>query len=95
MTEPLPDVVHLPPPKPGARPPLHHALGDAVTIAPENSISGYEQKEKTCKNCGAVRVTILDPARNMFWRAWRRTAEGEQIETDIPPPCDAEGAWPG
>lgn len=92
MTEPLPAVVHLPPPKPGARPPLRHVLGDAVTIAPEHPISGYEQKEKTCKNCGAVRVTVMGgPAL----RAWRRTATGAQIETDIPPPCDADAGWPG
>ena len=80
-------VAHLPA---KAHPPRAHILDVAVAVSPENSPSGYEQREKTCKNCGAVRVTIL-PAGT---RAWRRGADSPQITTDLPPPCDSEGAWP-
>ena len=86
------DVVQLPVSK--AHPPVNHPLGPAVTVPPEISISGFEQREKTCKNCGAVRVTILDFARGNFWRAWRRTTDGPQITTDIPPPCNKDAGWP-
>jgi len=68
-----------------------HVFGAEVLIAACVSPSGFEQKEKTCRNCGAVRVTVLgapDP------RAWRRTADGPQITTDLAPPCNSEAAWP-
>lgn len=89
----LPDgyVAHLPPPK--ARAPVRHALGEAIAIPAEISVSGYEQREKTCANCGAVRVTIFSPDVNEM-RAWRRSADGPQITTDIAPPCNSDAGWP-
>lgn len=81
--------VHLTPQQ--GLPPPRHLFGDAVVIAREISISGYEQKEKTCRNCGAVRVTMIGvPAA----RAWRRSADGPQIETGLAPPCDHDAGWP-
>lgn len=90
MTDPIPVIaIHMPPQQ--GLPPARHIFGDAVVIAAEISISGHEQKEKTCRNCGAVRVTMIGgPAA----RAWRRTAEGPQIETEIAPPCDHDAGWP-
>jgi hypothetical protein len=66
-------------------------LGAEVMISCDISPSGFEQKEKTCKNCGAVRVTMLGAADP---RAWRRTADGPQITTDLAPPCNSDAAWP-
>jgi hypothetical protein len=86
------DVAQLPARK--GNPPVRHLLGDPIMIPPHLSPSGFEQKEKTCKNCGAVRILILDPKQASFRRAWRRTAGGPQIETDNPPPCDKDAGWP-
>jgi hypothetical protein len=87
------EIAKLPPPKFGA-PPIHHLLGDPITISPDLSPSGFEQTERTCKNCGAVRILILDPKNAFYWRAWRRSADSPQVETDIPPPCDKDAGWP-
>lgn len=84
-------VAHLPPPK--AAPPVRHLFGDAVTVPADIAPSGYEQKEKTCANCGAVRVTIFGP-NALAMRAWRRSPEGPQITTEIPPPCNSDAPWP-
>lgn len=71
--------------------PKNHVLGPAVTIPADVSPSLYEQHEKTCANCGAVRVTMMGRP----WRAWRRDASGPQIETVVAPPCDKDAPWPG
>jgi hypothetical protein len=68
-----------------------HVFGAELKVPADVSPSGFEQKEKTCKNCGAVRVTVLGSASP---RAWRRTSEGPQITTTIEPPCNAEAGWP-
>lgn len=83
MTQTLPDgyVVHLPPPKR-----IPHALGPEVRIAPKDSISGHEQIERTCKACGAVKITIIDCGGD-HRRAWRRSADAAQVETDVAIVC--------
>lgn len=89
-TMPEREVVQLPPPKNLA--PVNHPLGEAVTVKAEVSISGFEQREKTCRNCGAVRVTVLGvPVEQM--RAWRRGAQGPQFATSVEPPCDKDARW--
>jgi hypothetical protein len=97
------DIVHPLPPEddsgePVSRPPLRmgrplsqHVLGAEVMIAAVVSPSGFEQKEKTCKNCGAVRVTMIG---SVWPRAWRRTPDGPQVLTMLAPPCNSEAAWP-
>lgn len=85
MTE---DIAHLPPPI--ARPPQRHALGPEMRVDAALSPSGFEQKEKTCANCGAVRVTIFGGSCS---RAWRRSADGTQVATNIEPPCDRDAEW--
>ena len=47
-------VVHMP-----RNAPRPHMLGDAVIVPRTESISGYEQHEKTCTLCSAVRVTVI------------------------------------
>jgi hypothetical protein len=92
MTDAMPDgyVVHMPPPKIGA-PPVRHVFGPDIRIARDLSPSGFEQIERTCANCGAVKITIIGIGEP---RAWRRTAEGPQITTSIEPPCDLDTRWP-
>lgn len=83
MTE---DIAHLPPPI--ARPPQRHVFGPDIRIPRELSPSGYEQIERTCANCGAVKITIMSGGR-----AWRRSADGPQVATSIAPPCDPDLEW--
>lgn len=84
-------VAHLPPPQ--GLPPRAHLFDAAIDIAADKSASGYAQKEKTCRNCGAVRVTVFSPDVYEM-RAWRRSGDGPQITTDIAPPCNSESPWP-
>lgn len=79
------DVAQLPPPKLRRSP---HVFADAISIAPELSISGHEQKERTCQNCGAVKITIIGDGDN-HRRAWRIGATAPQVETYVEPACDA------
>ena len=72
-------IAHLP------RPPLRHVFGAEMRLAPEVSPSGCEQVERTCANCGVVKITIIDAADN-HRRAWRRG--GEQVETYVAPMCE-------
>ncbi len=83
------EVKALPPPK--IIPPAKHPLGPQMFVAACVSPSGFEQIEKACKNCGAVRITVFAP---VVYRAWRRTSEGPQIATTIEPPCGSDGSWP-
>lgn len=85
MTETMPDgyVVHMPA-LPKHRQP--HVFGDAVVIPAETSDSGFEQKEKACKNCGAVRVTIFS-SDALRMRGWRLGAGMPLIETSVAPSC--------
>lgn len=88
MTETTPDVHHLPPPV--SRAPIRHAFGPDIRIAREVSPSGFEQIERTCANCGAVKITIMGIGEP---RAWRRSSDGPQITTSIEPPCDRDAEW--
>lgn len=83
---PLPDgyVVHLPP---IVQPRIPHAFGDPITIAAEISCSGHEQHERTCKACGAVKVTVIGEGDNHH-RAWRKSACADQIDTYVALPCE-------
>jgi len=87
MTDAMPDgyVYHLPPPI--VQPRIPHVFGDPITISPELSLSGREQIERTCKACGAVKVTVIGEGDNHH-RAWRKSATGEQIDTYLALPCE-------
>jgi hypothetical protein len=58
-------VFHLPHGKPSP-----HVYGDATTIPPSQSISTFEQREWTCKTCGVVRITVIQPDGRAY-RKWR------------------------
>jgi hypothetical protein len=83
--------MNLPPGYVAYLPPARHILDDAKRIAADVSPSGFEQVEKTCRNCGATRITMIKP--EWPYRAWRRTPDGPQIQTDIAPPCNPEAEW--
>lgn len=85
MTE---DIAHLSPPI--LRPPQRHALGPEMRIARELSPSGFEQIERSCQNCGAVKITIMGQESP---RAWRRSSDGVQVATSTAPPCDRDAEW--
>lgn len=74
MTPPLPDgyVVHLP-----QKEAPQHLFGEEKTVKPEDSVTGHEQKEKTCLTCRAVRVTVI-PKQGDAWREWREPGAATQ-----------------
>ena len=87
--EKLPEgyVAHLPPPKPRM-----HSAADFYPpryIPPSLSASGYEQHERTCRHCGAVKITILDRGADAYRRAWRKAEDAEQVETFVALVCGA------
>lgn len=86
MSTALPDgyVVHLPPP---AAP--RHLFGEPVTVAPDKSVTGHEQQEKTCLTCRAVRVTVM-PKTGDPWREWREP--GGVMQSRWPVRCTGEPA---
>lgn len=78
MSETLPDgdVAHLPP--------ARHIFDDPVWVPASKSVSGRPQTERTCKVCGAVKVTLHGDDHG---RAWRKSADAEQVETFDAPAC--------
>lgn len=74
MTVGLPEgyVVHLP----QAEAP-RHLFGEEKTVAARESVTGHEQKEKTCLTCHAVRVTVI-PKQGDAWREWREPGAATQ-----------------
>jgi hypothetical protein len=86
---PTGEVAQLP--APVSRPPLRHVFGPDIRVARDLSPSGFEQIERTCLNCGAIKITVLGIGEP---RAWRRSADGPQVTTGIAPPCDREAGWP-
>jgi hypothetical protein len=91
MTEATPEAPIAQLPAPVSRPPLRHVFGPDIRVARDLSPSGFEQIERACLNCGAIKITVLGVGEP---RAWRRTSDGPQIVTGIAPPCDREAGWP-
>lgn len=76
MTNAMPDVLHLPA--------LKHQFEDPVWIPAATSVSGRAQTERSCKVCGAVKVTLHGDG---IGRAWRASADAAQLETFEAPVC--------
>lgn len=85
MTATLPEgyVVHLPA--------LKHGFADPVWVPAAKSRSHRPQTERTCKVCGAVKVTLHGDDHG---RAWRVSDEAPQVETFTAPPCVPKEAQP-
>lgn len=72
-------VLHMPPLK-------HNFYGVVpVSVPAHASKSGHPQTERTCKTCGAVKVTLH--IGDDGGRAWRASADGAQVETFVAPSC--------
>ena len=72
-------VVHLPQ---AAAP--RHLFGERTIVSPDKSISGYEQHERACLTCRAVRVTVV-PKLGDPWREWRE--DGATTQSRWPVRC--------
>ncbi len=67
-------VVHLP----RQRPVLHGPFSDPVSIPAQETPSGHPQTERTCVNCGAVKITVHG-LNGFSWREWRAGEGKEQM----------------
>jgi hypothetical protein len=81
---PADNVADLPVSKPRA--PQRHALGPAEIVPAILSTSSQERHEKTCRNCGVVRVTVIG---GIFPRLWR-LPDGSLLLAE--PACEAADA---
>lgn len=77
---PSPVVHHLPQ--------LKHNFEDSVWVPASKSKSGRPQTERTCKLCGAVKVTLHGDNHG---RAWRVSNDAPQVETFTAPVCMPKG----
>lgn len=64
-----------------------HKWGDPLRFAPEDRPSGCAQTERTCTQCGLVKVTV-HPPRGVPWIEWRDWECREQKQQHGTPPCD-------
>jgi len=69
-------------------PALKHTFDSHVYVPAKISVSGRDQTERTCKVCGAVKVTLHGTGETAgIARAWRANADAEQVETFAAPVC--------
>lgn len=61
-----------------------HVFGEAHRVPPGLSRSRLAQHERTCKACGAVKVTVIR-GDGQAWREWRLSEDGAQMEMADPP----------
>lgn len=66
--------------------PPQHVFDEPKRISPVESGSGFEQIEKTCKTCGAVRITIIG---GPYPRSWR--LKDESVQRPFEPFCKVIG----
>ncbi len=57
-----------------------------MTILPAESFDGNERTERTCQNCGLVKITV-HPPHGFPWREWRMRGGDETIALTTTPPC--------
>lgn len=71
-----------------ALPKQQHVFGGEFTRVPANpSLHRHAQTERTCKICGAVKITVHPPEGGGY-RLWRRSALSGQVETE--PSCELQ-----
>lgn len=70
-----------------ALPARRHVFDDPVSVAADAVLERHPQTERTCKLCGAVKVTVQPPEGGGF-RLWRRP-KGWLQEPDEPP-CEMQ-----
>lgn len=65
-----------------------HAWGSKVRIAGTETITGCDQTEQRCWNCGRVKITV-HPPHGLAYLAWRSPDNPQQFAMDTTPPCVA------
>ncbi len=68
---------------------IRHRWGEPIAIL-ENTPSGCQETERTCVQCGYVRITTHYPDGAFPGRAWR-TRDGMRAEIEHTPPCRPVG----
>lgn len=88
MTDTTPATEMTQPPSPDAAiiQPRHVFPSDGNFVPADQSPSGRPQTDRTCKICGAVKVTLHG---SDLGRAWRVSADAVQVETFDAPACRA------
>lgn len=72
----FPDTAPAPAPR--------HVFGAPVSVPPSLELDRYQQTERTCTVCGAVKVTVHAPDGSA-WREWRQSGSAAQMEcADLP-----------
>lgn len=66
--------------------PPEHVFDEPRRIPPEETLSGFEQIEKTCKTCGAVRITVIGGPYPQSWRL-----RDESVQRPFEPFCKVIG----
>jgi hypothetical protein len=69
------------------RPPTRHICGDPVSVPANPMLDRYPQTERTCKNCGAVKITVHPPEGGGY-RLWRR--DGSWLQVTEEPACEQQ-----
>lgn len=71
-------------PRAHAKPPDNpHSFTGMVRVAPEDSLSGCEQREKFCPVCSLYKITLLPTGA----RRYRYGPDGDQFQAASDPPC--------
>jgi hypothetical protein len=68
-----------------ALPAQRHVFGEFVRIPADPLLGRHPQTERTCKICGAIKVTVHPPDGGGE-RQWRRSALAGQIDDE--PSCE-------
>lgn len=61
-----------------------HIFDDPVSVMQNPALDRHRQTERTCKVCGAVKVTVHAPD-GRAWREWRVNASSAQIACEALP----------
>lgn len=71
------------------QPAPRHVFCDPVSIPPSLELDRYQQTERTCSVCGAVKVTVHAPD-GRAWREWRTSSSAAQVRLRDDLPCSPQ-----
>lgn len=63
-----------------------HSWSTKVRVAGAETITGCDQTEQRCWNCGRVKITV-HPPHGLPYLAWRCPDNPQQFTMDATPPC--------
>jgi uncharacterized NAD(P)/FAD-binding protein YdhS len=70
-----------------ALPAQRHVFGEFVRVPANPLLGRHPQTERTCKICGAVKVTVHPPDGGGY-RMWRRSEQAGQVDDE--PACEMQ-----